>query len=148
MKAVERYSGLTPMETIRREMDRFFDDMTPFSRKPGDGRKLALWAPETDMSETDDAYSITVDLPGVPKEDVEVSFQDKRLVISGERKSEEEKKDEDYIRKERYVGKFVRSFTLPSAVKDDKIKASFKDGVLTVNVPKAETSKPKTVAID
>lgn len=109
---------------------------------------MELWAPDTDMSETDDAYLLTVDLPGLTKKDIQVSYQDHRLTISGERKKESKEEEKDYIRQERYLGKFTRSFTLPTEVKEDKIKASFKDGVLLVTIPKVEAKKPKTVSID
>ncbi|SHE90079.1 heat shock protein Hsp20 [Fodinibius roseus] len=149
MKAIQKKSELSPIESIRREMDRFFDDIVPFSRREGgDGMRMELWAPDTDVSETDEEYIVSVDLPGISKEDVEVSYKDNRLTISGERQHEEKEEKEDFLRKERYHGSFTRSFTLPSAGKDDKIKARFKDGVLKVTVPKAEVQKPKTVPID
>lgn len=149
MKALQKRSDISPLESIRREMDRFFDDIVPFSRRTGNGgMRLELWAPDTDVSETDNEYIISVDLPGISKKDVEVSYKDNRLTISGERRHEEKEEKEDYLRRERYQGNFTRSFTLPSEVKDDTIKAHFKDGVLKVEVPKAEVRKPKTVTID
>lgn len=149
MKSIQKFPTLSPLESMRREMDRFFDDITPFSWREGNGgMEMELWAPDTDMSETENEYIITVDLPGISKKDIEVNYKDNRLSISGERKKEEKEEKKDYIRRERYTGKFVRSFTLPAAVKDDKIKAGFKDGVLTVRVPKTEASKPKSIMID
>lgn len=149
MKAVQKFSGPSPLDAIRREMDRFFDDITPFSRRAGNGgMEMELWAPDTDMSETESEYLVTVDLPGISKKDIEVSYQDKRLTITGERKKEDKEEKKDYLRRERYFGKFVRSFTLPAGVKDNEIKAAFKDGVLTVRIPKTEVQKPKTVKID
>lgn len=149
MKAVQKFSGPSPLDSIKREMDRFFDDITPFSWRAGNGgMEMELWAPDTDMSETESEYLVTVDLPGISKKDIEVSYQDKRLTITGERKKEEKEEKKDYLRRERYFGKFVRSFTLPAGVKDNEIKASFKDGVLTVKIPKTEVQKPKTVKID
>jgi HSP20 family protein len=82
------------------------------------------------------------------KDEIEVSFKDKRLTISGERKKEEKEEKKDYIRQERYHGRFVRSYTLPSEVQEEDIKASFHNGVLTVKVPKSEVSKPKTINIE
>lgn len=146
MKVLKRYSDSPALESIRRDIDHFFDDLVPFAwRKENGGRKMELWAPDSDLRETESEYVITIDLPGTSKKDIEVGYKDNRLTISGQREKEEKK---DYIRRERYSGQFLRSFTLPSAVKDDNIKASFKDGVLTVKVPKAEVSKPKTVQID
>lgn len=149
MKALTRFSDFPAMESIRRDMDRFFDDLVPFSwREANGGKKADLWAPNTDLSETENEYVITVDLPGISKKDVEVNFHDNRLTISGERSSEEKEEKENYLRKERYTGRFLRTFTLPCAVKDEEIVAKFKDGVLKVNVPKSEVSKPKKVSID
>ena len=150
MKTLTNKTDLSPLEMIRRDMDRMFDDMTPFSKiKFGYGGFGAdLWAPETDLIELDEAYKLTVDLPGLNKNDVEVSYKDHRLVISGERKEETDEKENGFIRKERYTGTFTRAFTLPSAIKEDQIKASFKNGVLTVMAPKAEVKKPKLINID
>lgn len=149
MKALQKKSDLSPIEMMRREMDRMFDDIVPFSRGFGNGgTRMELWAPDTDVSETEDEYTISVDLPGINKKDVEVSYKDNRLTISGKREHEEEEEKKDYLRRERYQGSFTRSFTLPSEVKEEDIKAKFKDGVLKVDVPKSEVRKPKTVPID
>lgn len=149
MKKLSSQSQLKPIDNLRRELDRIFDDMVPFtwSRRFSEN-EVNLWAPKTDMTETEQEYIINLDLPGVKKDDVEVSYKDNQLTISGERKKEVEEKKETYIRSERYFGQFVRNFTLPAAVKDNNIKANFKDGVLVVKVPKAEVSKPKKVKID
>lgn len=149
MKSLTKQGELRPIEDLRRELDRIFDEMVPFSWWKEEGENgIKLWAPKTDMTENDDAYLINVDLPGISKKDVKVSYKDNRLTISGERNEKEKEEKDNYLRKERYFGSFVRSFTLPAAVKEDNIKANFKDGVLTVTVPKAEVSKPKTVEID
>lgn len=149
MKGLTKKSEMSPIESLRREMDRIFDEIVPFSwRRDFDEFNGGLWAPATDLKETEDEYRITVDLPGIKKDEVKITFKDNRLTISGERYKEEEEKEEDFLRHERYTGKFVRSFTLPAGVKEDKIKARFKDGVLSVTVPKSEAKKPKVVEID
>ena len=150
MKTPTKYSELSPLEAIRRDLDLIFDDISPFSkmRRGNGGNGMQLWTPDTDMSETDDAYMLSVDLPGISKDDVEVSFSDNRLTISGERKEETKEEEEDFLRQERYVGKFSRTFTLPTEVKEEEIKASFEDGVLTVNIPKSEVKKPKQISIE
>lgn len=149
MKPMKKSSELSPIETIRREMDRFFDDIVPFSQKgENGGMRMDVWAPNTDVSETGDEYIISIDLPGTSKEDVEVKYKDNRLTISGERKKEEEKEEENFLRKERYHGSFTRSFTLPSEVEKDDIKANFKEGVLTVKVPRSEVEEPTNIQID
>ncbi|NGP76578.1 Hsp20/alpha crystallin family protein [Balneolaceae bacterium YR4-1] len=150
MKTLTKYSDMSPLEAIKRDMDLIFDDISPFSRirRGNGGFGMELWAPDTDMSETENAYILTMDLPGLKKDDVDVSFTDNRLTISGERSRETKEEDKDFIRKERYLGKFSRAFTMPADVVEDKIKATFKNGVLTVDIPKAEVKKPKKVSID
>ena len=149
MRSLIKRSETSPIEELRREMDHLFDEMVPFSwfrERAGNG--FDLWSPNTDMVETDDVYTITVDLPGISKNEVNITFKDNRLTISGERKKEEKEEKENYMRRERYFGSFVRSFTLPNAVKEDDIKAKYKDGVLTVTIKKTEESKPKTVKVE
>jgi HSP20 family protein len=101
----------------------------------------------TDIYEDNDNYRLKADLPGIKKEDVKISFSDGKLSISGEREQEQESKETKCHRVERTYGKYYRSFTLPKEIKEDKIKADFKDGQLTVTIPKAEEVKPKEIAI-
>lgn len=107
----------------------------------------AVWMPLTDIKEDKDNYFVMLDLPGVSKNDVKVSYADGQLSISGERKQEKESKDSKFHRVERAYGRYYRSFTLPQQVREDKIEAEFKDGQLTVTVPKAEAAKPKELEI-
>lgn len=140
---------LRPMSNIRREMDRIFNELIPFSWRMDESELgLSEWAPRTDMRETDDQYIIEVDLPGMAKENIHINVKDNILNIEGERKEEVKEERAGYLRSERTFGSFKRSFSLPATVVEDKIKASFKNGVLTVNVPKAEKSKSKNVIID
>ena len=88
-----------------------------------------------------------MDMPGMDKNDIKINIQDERVSITGERKSEEKEEKKDFIRQERYYGSFFRSFKLPAKVKEDEIKASFKDGVLKLIIPKAEVVKPKTIKV-
>jgi HSP20 family protein len=103
--------------------------------------------PLTDIYEDKDNYKIKADLPGIKKNDVKISFSNGELSISGERIQEEESKDSRTHRVERVYGKYYRSFTLPKEIKEDKIKAEFKDGQLTITIPKAEEVKPKEIEI-
>lgn len=114
-----------------------------FGGRPEPGQ----WLPPVDIVENDDAYSITVEIPGARKEDVNVESHDNVLTIKGEKKSEREEKDEHRHYVERSYGSFSRAFTLPSDAAGDKVKATFRDGVLTIEVPKAEERKPKVVDI-
>ena len=107
----------------------------------------AVWSPLTDISENKDQYILKMDLPGVSKENLKLNFHDGELIISGERKQEKEDKDSKYHRIERTYGKYYRSFTLPQTIQADKINAEFKDGQLTITVPKSEEAKPKELEI-
>jgi HSP20 family protein len=148
MKSLVKHSEPNIIDVFKEEMDRFFDDVVPFSRKINGDRSLDVWSPMTDMSETETEYKVILDLPGIEKKDITVNIKDHRLVISGERKKEEKEEKRDFMRKERYFGSFYRSFTLPEPIKKDAIKAQFKDGVLEVTVPKNEEKKSKSINID
>jgi HSP20 family protein len=108
---------------------------------------LQAWAPALDVHEDKDAFTIRAELPGLKREDIEVSIQDGALVISGERQEEKVAEGTEVHRQERYFGKFSRALTLPTAVSSDKVKAVYKDGILTVTLPKAEESKPKQITV-
>jgi HSP20 family protein len=101
------------------------------------------WHPAVDIRETDDAFTIIADLPGLKKKDVNVNVKDGKLEISGERIFENKEENGSYHRRERSYGSFNRSFHLPETILEDKITATFKDGILSVEVPKAEEVKPK-----
>jgi len=138
-----------PVTNLRREMDRIFNELIPFSWRLDEGEsEVGMWAPTTDMIETDNEYVVEVDLPGLSKDDITINCQDNVLTIEGERKRESKEEHKGYLRNERYFGTFKRAIMLPASILDDKIKATFKDGVLRVTVPKAEKSKRKTVDID
>lgn len=107
----------------------------------------AEWAPLVDISEDDKEYVVKTELPEVKKEDVKVTVEDGVLSIAGERKFEKEEKGRKYHRIERAYGSFQRSFTLPEGADGTKVNAEFKDGVLTVRLPKSEKAKPKTVEV-
>jgi HSP20 family protein len=107
----------------------------------------AVWAPALDVQEDKDNYIFRAELPGLKREDIEVSLQDGTLVISGERKVETVSEGTEVHRQERYYGKFQRALTLPEPVAADKVKADYKDGVLTVTLPKTEAAKPKKIDV-
>ena len=105
------------------------------------------WAPALDVREDKESYTIRVELPGMKREEIEVSIQDDALVISGERKAEDVKEGAEVHRQERSYGKFSRTLSFPTAVDGDKVKAAYKDGVLTVTLPKVEEAKPRQVTV-
>lgn len=151
MKQLTRYQypSTTPVHNLRHEMDRIFNELIPFSWRFDESEtNMGIWTPTTDMMETDNEYVIEVDLPGLTKKDIQINAHDNVLTIEGERRRESKQEQPGYLRNERYFGTFKRSIMLPASIMDDKIKATFKDGVLRVNVPKAEKSKKKSVPID
>lgn len=106
------------------------------------------WAPAVDIKETPEAYNIEAELPGMSKDDVKVTVQNGVLSIQGERKQEEETDDRKQHRIERLYGSFLRRFTLPENVDEDSVKASFKDGVLSLTLTKTEPAEPKAIEVD
>ncbi len=109
---------------------------------------FADWAPSVDIEEAEDKYVIKADLPGVDKKDIDVKLENGVLSIRGEKQTEKETgKGSKRHRTERFHGTFARSFTLPEAVKAEKVDASYKDGVLLLAIPKAEEAKPKSIDI-
>ncbi len=108
---------------------------------------VAQWSPLVDVTEDDQEYLVKAELPELKKEEVKVTVENGELTISGERKFEKEEKDKKYHRIERSYGSFSRSFFLPEGVNGEKIAADFKEGVLTVHLPKEVQMKPKTVEI-
>jgi HSP20 family protein len=150
-----------PLANLRREIDRLFDDFGwGVARRPA-GRTLfdvePFWrgelsfgrAPAVDIAEKDKEYEITAELPGLDESNVEVKFADGLLTIKGEKREEKEEKKKDFYLSERRFGSFQRSFQVPEGVDADKILASFKDGVLTVTLPKSPDAqkKEKKIAI-
>lgn len=144
------------MNLIRWEPFNAMDDMftrfpsffTRLPRVSGNGEYFD-WSPSVDISETGEEYLIRAALPAVKKEDVELTFADGMLTLSGERRQKEEQKDEKFYKVENFYGNFSRSFALPEGIDADAIRAESKDGVLTVHVPKskAETKKPTTIKV-
>ena len=115
----------------------------------GEGETENLWTPQMDVHENKDAYTVRLDLPGLDKKDIQVSVEDSVLTVRGQRTSQSEDKDEKgtWHRLERFSGSFERSLRLGSGVDANAVKADYKDGVLSISVPKKEAAKPKTINI-
>lgn len=131
-----------------------FEAMNLFNPFPGlfgrpslAGGEYQDWSPTADISEADDEYLIRAALPAVKKEDVEVTYKDGMLTLKGERRQKEQQKGEKFHRVETYYGNFERSFALPDVIDADAIKAEYKDGMLTIHVPKLEPKKVTTIAV-
>lgn len=126
-------------------MEQFFEDA--LDEQENGGLSLGAWNPRVNMYEKADNIIVDAELPGIKKEDIDVRVEDHRLTIRGERKEEKETKEEDYYRKERTYGSFMRSFTLPTSVAADKVDASYKDGVLHLTLPKTAEAKGKHITV-
>jgi len=122
----------------------FEDAVTRLMSEPRTGRP---WSPAVDIVETQDALLVKADLPDVKLEDIEVRVENQTLTMSGKRRFEKEEKVKGYHRIERSYGDFVRSFTIPQTVDTDKVSADYKNGVLTISLPKKEAAKPRQVRV-
>jgi len=130
-----------------RELEREMEEM--LGRLPGWpwGEREQVWAPAVDMIDRKEEIVLRADLPGLDEKDIDVNVQDGMLTIRGERKEEKEEKKEDYYYAERRYGAFARSLTLPAGVEADKVKATFKKGVLEVHLPRAKEAKGKKIEV-
>jgi HSP20 family protein len=147
MQPLTRWEPLREMEDFQNRLSTLFG--RPIRR--GNGREeitLSEWTPPADITEDDKEYLIKAELPEIKKEDVKITIENGMLTISGERKFEKEEKRRKYHRVERGYGTFVRSFTLPDDADGNKVKAEFKNGLLTVHLPKSEHAKPKQIEVN
>ena len=144
--AIVRWNPVRDLLGLQEEMNMIFGDFLGNTRRAED-TGLVRWAPRVDIAEVNGRYELTADLPGMKKDDIKIEVQDNILTLRGEKKLEEEKKEKNYRLCERYFGEFMRTFTLPENVNRDGIQAEFKDGVLTVAIPKVEKPKPKQIEV-
>jgi HSP20 family protein len=136
------------LENMRREMDRVWE--TFFTEQPmrrGEVEEWGEWFPEFDLSETKNELILKAEVPGISAKDVSISLVDNMLVIKGEKKQEMEEKDENYHYVGRSYGTFARSIPLPREVQGDKVKASYKEGILRIVLPKSKEAKEKEIQI-
>ena len=139
----EPFDGLN---RIQSRINDLFEETFGRSRLPH-APVSGVWYPPVDILESKDSYLIRAELPGMKKEDLHLELNDGTLTLSGERKFEETANGDEYHRVERVSGKFTRSFYLSRTVKHDAIKATYRDGILEVHVPKAEEAKPKQITV-
>ena len=135
-----------------REIEDMFDRYTraiSFPRKSTTGEiaTIADWSPQVDIAETPKEFTIKAEIPEVKKEDVKVSIDSGVVTIQGERKQEKEEKDKKFHRIERFYGSFSRSFSLPENIDANAAQATFKDGVLTLQIPKTAAAQPKAIEV-
>jgi len=146
MMNLVRWNPWREMTTLQSRINRLFDE--PFFRTDREDHEvMGMWYPVVDMFEENDSFVIKAELPGMDKKDISVDVKDRVLTLKGERKYENEVKEENYYRRERSYGKFQRAFTLPADIDPNEIKADYKDGLLKIEVPKPEDHKPKEITI-
>jgi len=139
------WSSFGRLSDLREEIDRLFE--APLAELSRTSNLLSGWTPSLDVYEQKDNFVVKAELPGMRKEDINVSLHDGSLSISGERKSDSKHEDEEVYRAERFFGRFQRTVTLPAPVAADKVAAQYKDGILTVTLPKTEEAKPKQIDV-
>jgi len=145
MSAITRWDPFQNLSTLQEQVNRLFEGSLP---RRSDQSALTPWAPAVDIYETENELVLKADLPDVNEKDLDIRIESNTLTIKGERKFEEKVKEDNYLRVERTYGSFSRSFSLPSTVDSGSIKADYKNGVLTVELPKRAESKPRQVKIN
>lgn len=143
--ALAAWPGFGRITSLQEELDRLF--ASPLAELGGVANACDGWCPALEVHEDKDKFVIKTDLPGVTKENINVSLNDGDLVISGERKGETKTEEGKILRSERYYGSFQRVLSLPAGVDATKVKADYKDGVLTITLPKAEEAKPRQIDV-
>lgn len=142
-----KWDSFREMEDVSNRLNRIFGRSLARAESGNEMLAMADWAPSVDITETDTAYLVKAEIPGVKKEDVKVTLQDGMLTIQGERKMEKEEKDKKFHRIERSYGSFMRSFRVPEDADENSVKAEFKDGMLNVTLTKSEKAKPKSINV-
>jgi HSP20 family protein len=145
MTTITRWEPFRGLSALQEQMNRFFED-TLF-RGRTDQSALTTWAPAVDIYETEHELVVKADLPDVDEKDLDVRLENNILTIRGERKFEKTVSEDNYLRIERSYGSFSRSFSLSNSVNTDAIKADYRNGALTLTIPKREEAKPKQVKV-
>jgi HSP20 family protein len=145
MSAITRWDPFRNMSTLQDQVNRLFENTFQTGRNES---ALTSWAPAVDIYETENELVLKADLPDINEKDLDVRVENNMLTIRGERKFEQKVKEDNYLRIERTYGAFSRSFGLPNTVDTEAIKAEYKNGVLTVELPKRAESKPKQVKVN
>jgi HSP20 family protein len=132
---------------MQRDVNRIFDNFFRGGTLDDGSFGTSAWSPAVDIAEREDGYDVKVELPGVKKEDVKITMQENILTIRGEKKQEDRTKEANVHRVERSYGSFQRSFTLPTNVKPGAVDATFKDGILSITLPKEVEAKPRQIEV-
>jgi HSP20 family protein len=140
------WSPVEQLSTLREEINRLFD--SPFGELTNRMELFNGWTPALDLYEDKDNLIVKAELPGMKREEIDISVHDGTLTLSGERRYEEKNQDSEPYRSERFFGRFHRTLALPKPVQSDKAKANYREGILTVVLPKTEEAKPKQIEVN
>lgn len=146
--AIIKWDPLGNIATLQDRINKLFDDSFPHQKQDGETVPMHAWTPSADIYETEEGVVIAVDLPGVNKTDVAVEVKDDLLTVTGERFADPRCQATNYYRRERSCGTFHRAFTLHAMITPDQIKATFKNGVLMVTIPRPPEDKPRRVSVN
>jgi HSP20 family protein len=145
--ALARWTPYRDMMSVRDEMNRVLNEVFGRGANDESAWSSGTWSPPVDIYETDDALIMKAELPGFSKDEISIELKENTLLVRGERKREDEVKEGNYHRMERVYGAFQRSFLLPTTVDQEKVKASYKDGILELRLPKVQAAQPKRIAV-
>jgi HSP20 family protein len=145
MQTISRWDPLRGLNSLQDQVNRLFDES--FSRGRSGESEMGTWAPAVDIYETEQELVLKADLPEVNEHDIDIRVENNVLTIRGERKFQNEVSQDNFLRIERACGPFTRSFSLPNSIHTEAIKADYRNGVLSVRMPKREESKPKQIRI-
>lgn len=140
-----RWDPFDDLASLRESMDKLFEDL--ITRAPR-GQVMTAWQPAVEVFETESDVVVRAELPGVDPKQVDITATDDAITIKGEARAEQEDKGRNYVRRELRYASFVRTLALPDGVRGDQAKASFKNGILEIRVPKGERAKPKSVKVE
>jgi len=145
---LKKWDPFRDLVSIQDRMNQLFDDTFGNKEQGAEEFSKGSWSPPVDIYETAGNVVLKAEIPGVSQEDIEIKIQDDALILKGERKLEKESGDETYYRVERSYGTFMRSFTLPNSVDQDKVTASYESGVFKIVMPKKEKEKAKSIKVE
>jgi HSP20 family protein len=141
--ALIRWQPFQEMETLRHQMDKMFDEIAGYNREV-----TKTWSPAVELSDTNDQLILRAEVPGLEGKDLDIQVAREAVSIAGETRYENKSEERGYLRSEFRYGKFQRTIPLPAAIKNDQVQAEFKNGILTLTMPKAEEAKNKVVKIN
>ena len=144
---ITKWEPIKDLITLQDRMNRLFDESMRGIRPGEEALNSALWSPAVDIYETENEVILKAELPEINQKDIDIQVENNTLVLRGERRFEKEAKRENFHRIERAYGAFARSFTLPAAIDQERIRADYKDGILKVVMPKREEIKPKQIRV-